>query len=338
MKTLIKGDPVTAAARTEVGIIPTFLIFSLGFMAGLVLFVMLRTDWSVVMPYYHADGPEQIAVFDNSRGKTALMEAGELETFGETVTVTTSSTTLISIGGAVGPAGTSSNDRVYQLYYRYFPGESGARDTLVVLAGPSEEPVTTEYVNVEKFSRELTDSFLRNVPPEDQEALEIHFFRMSPHTRPIWLKYAVYLAFLVVMLFWILVLPGFSLIQRHTKIGRRIAAFGPFEDLKRQILEDWKHPIYSSFTQFVGRRCLMLNEQAGRRRTVVWYFYPLTEVAQVSLEPDPADYGNCFVLTLTMKDKNQFRLLLYTTEPEARSTEAALRLHAGTPENTMQTE
>ena len=95
MKTLIKGDPVTAAARTEVGIIPTFLIFSLGFMAGLVLFVMLRTDWSVVMPYYHADGPEQIAVFDNSRGKTALMEAGELETFGETVTVTTSSTTLI---------------------------------------------------------------------------------------------------------------------------------------------------------------------------------------------------------------------------------------------------
>ena len=137
------------------------------------------------------------------------------------------------------------------------------------------------------------------------------------------------------MLFWILVLPGFSLIQRHTKIGRRIAAFGPFEDLKRQILEDWKHPIYSSFTQFVGRRCLMLNEQAGRRRTVVWYFYPLTEVAQVSLEPDPADYGNCFVLTLTMKDKKQFRLFLYTTEPEARSTEAALRLHAGTPENTM---
>ena len=166
MKTLIKGDPVTAAARTEVGIIPTFLIFSLGFMAGLVLLVMLRTDWSVVMPYYHADGPEQIAIFDNSRGKTALMEAGGLETFGETVTVTTSSTTLISIGGAVGPAGTSSNDRVYQLYYRYFPGGNGARDTLVVLAGPSEEPVTTEYVNVEKFSRELTDSFLRNVPQE----------------------------------------------------------------------------------------------------------------------------------------------------------------------------
>ena len=87
MKTLIKGDPVTAAARTEVGIIPTFLIFSLGFMAGLVLFVMLRTDWSVVMPYYHADGPEQIAVFDNSRGKTAPMEIRVVELV---VTVTVS--------------------------------------------------------------------------------------------------------------------------------------------------------------------------------------------------------------------------------------------------------
>ena len=40
------------------------------------------------------------------------------------------------------------------------------------------------------------------------------------------------------MLFWILVLPGFSLIQRHTKIGRRIAAFGPFEEWKQRILED----------------------------------------------------------------------------------------------------
>ena len=207
----------------------------------------------------------------------------------------------------------------------------------MVLAGPSEEPVTTEYVNVEKFSRELTDSFLRNVPPEEQEAFDIHFFRMSPHTRPIWLKYAVYLAFIVAMLFWILVLPGFSLIQRHTKIGRRIAAFGPFEEWKQRILEDWRRPIYSSFTQFVGQRCLMLNEQTGRRRTVVWYFYPITEVTQVSLEPDPADYGNCFVLTLTMKDKKQFRIFLYTTEPEARGTEAALRLHAGMPENTMQT-
>ena len=40
MKTLIKGDPVTAAARTEVGIIPTFLIFSLD-----ILFLRILLDF-----------------------------------------------------------------------------------------------------------------------------------------------------------------------------------------------------------------------------------------------------------------------------------------------------
>ena len=55
MKTLIKGDPVTAAARTEVGIIPTFLIFSLGFMAGFVLLVIMSviiTDISISKSVY----------------------------------------------------------------------------------------------------------------------------------------------------------------------------------------------------------------------------------------------------------------------------------------------
>lgn len=335
MKRLIKRDPVTAAARTEVGIIPTFLIFSLGVMAGLVLLVMLRSDWSMVMPYYRVDDVAQLVKFNDSRGKTALMAAGDLETFGETVTVTTSSTRMISIGGAVGPAGTSSSDRVYQLYYRYIPNRNDGKNILVILAAPEDKPPVTEYVNVEKFNRELTDSFLRSGQFEDQEILDVLFFRISPHTSPIWLKYVLYLAFMAALLFWILVLPGFSFVQRYTKIGRRIASFGPFEELKKQILEDWQRPLYASFTQFVGRRCLMLNERTGRRNAVVWSYYPLTELAQVTLEPDPADPENCFALTMVMRDRKVFRVFLYMPEAEARSIEASLRLCAGMPGNSL---
>lgn len=335
MKTFIKRDPITAAARTEVGIIPTFLLFGLGMMAGLVLLVMLRSDWSMVMPYYHLDNIRQLEKFDHSRGKTALLPAGNLETFGETITVTTGSTRMIAIGGAAGPAGTTFSDKVYQVYYQYLPGESGAGDALIILAGPSEEPVSTRYVNVEKFNRELTDSFLRNEQLGDLENLEVYFYRMSPHTSPLWLKYAVYAAFMALMLFWILVLPGFSFVQRRTKLGRRIASFGPFEEMKRQILEDWRQPIYASFSQFVGRRGLMLSERAGRHGAEVWSFYPLTEAAFVALAPDEADMGNCFVLTLVMKDRKTFRLFLYLPETEALRVEASLRLYAGTPENNL---
>ena len=79
----------------------------------------------------------------------------------------------------------------------------------------------------------------------------------------------------------------------------------------------------------------MLSERAGRLGAEVWFFYPLTEAAFVALEPDEADMGNCFVLTLVMKDRKTFRLFLYLPEAEALRVEASLRLYAGTPENNL---
>ena len=82
MKKLIKSDPITAAARTQIGVIPVFALCSVGVLAGITLFLMLLTDWSFAMPYYHLDSTAKLAAFEAGRGKSGLMASDGLETWG----------------------------------------------------------------------------------------------------------------------------------------------------------------------------------------------------------------------------------------------------------------
>lgn len=323
MKKLIKSDPITAAARTQIGVIPVFALCSIGVLVGIALFIMMLTDWSFVMPYYHLDSATQLAAFEAGRGKSGLMESDGLETFGETITITTHSTNLISFGGAVAPVGNSSYDNDYQLYYRYM--ENGDGGALAALACPAgQTPPEDGYVDVYKFDRDLTDSFLRKAQSDGLDGINVYFYKIEPHTQPIWLKYVIYLAFVAAALVWILVLPGFSWVQKHAAIGRRISQFGDFHELKPRILADWQNPVYSSFTQFVGRQFLMLNDRSGPFHSVRWYFYPLSRLSRVKLTPDPADPDRCFRLALTMDDGRGFVVYLYTDAASAKQVEGIL--------------
>lgn len=323
MKKLIKSDPITAAARTQIGVIPVFALCSVGVLAGITLFLMLLTDWSFAMPYYHLDSTAKLAAFEAGRGKSGLMASDGLETWGDTIAVTTNSTNLISFGGAVAPVGSTSYDTEYQMYYRYMEDEDGG--ALAALACPlGKTPPAKGYVDVHKFDRDLTESFLRKAQSDGLSGVDVYFYKIEPHTQPIWLKYVIYLAFVAAALLWILILPGFTWVQKHTAIGRRIGQFGAFEELKPRILADWQNPLYASFTQFVGRHYLMLNDRSGPFHSVRWYFYPLSRLAQVNMTPDPADPERCFRLVLTMDDGHRFAVYQYTDAATAKQVEGIL--------------
>lgn len=323
----LKQDPITAAARSQLGNIPLYLLPSVGLILFVILVVSCRTDWSMVMPYYRLDSAAKVRAFDSGRGSLALMETGDLDTDGEEVVVTTNYTRELMIGGAVGPAGQSSSETAYQLYYRYFPDSSGG-GALVVLAGRPGSLPASGKANVYKFPDNLVQSFFGSLDDEEPDGITLHLFRMTPHRYPVWAKYAGFLLFIALMVFTAAWLPGFAFVQKHCRIGRQIRKYGAFEQMKDQILRDYEQPLYASFKEFIGRRYLMLTQHVGKYKRTVWYFYPLSQTASVEAVPDPADSENCVQLRLAMKDGIQFCLYLYTTQAQAGELADSIRMYS----------
>lgn len=319
----IKQDPITAAARSQLSNILIYLLPSVGLIMFVVLVLSCRTDWSMVMPYYRLDSAAKVRAFDSSRGRLALMDTGDIVTDGEEVVVTSNYIRELMLGGAVGPAGQSSRETTYQLYYRYFP-DSGNGGALVVLAGPRGSLPGSGKVNVDKFSDSLVQSFIGTVKIKVPDGITLHFFRIRPHKYPVWVKYAAFVLFIALMVFTAVWLPGFTLIQKYCRIGKQIRKYGAFEQMKDQILKDYEQPLYTSFKEFIGQRFLML----ARHKDRVWYFYPLNQVASAEAVPDPADSENCVQLRLSMKDGEQFCLYLYTTAAQAGLLADSIRMYS----------
>ena len=319
---------IAAAARPYMGAFVHLALFTGLFLAFAALSVMFLTDWSMVMPYYRLESAADVQAFQRGRGKLALMEAAGLQTFDEEVTVTSNYTRHIMFGGAWGPAGSSSSETDYQLYYRYYPNPEGD-EALVILACAKDTPVDTAMVNVNKFSDDLTQSFYRSWGSEDLEGFTLHFFRMTPHSHPVWVKYAVFFSIIVLLLFIYLCMPCFSFIQKRSAIGKRIRTYGDFETVKGQILEDYHNPLYRTGREFIGPRFLMYLSKTGAKSAIRWQLYAIPDIRALEMIPDPGGVENCFRLSLHFKDGKGYTCYLYMTETEAARLADAIRMSAG---------
>lgn len=320
--------PIAAASRPNLGAFvhtAIFMVLSLAFAA---LFIMFLTDWSMVMPYYHLNSAADVQAFGRGHGKLALMDAGGLQTFDEEVTVTSNYTRHIMLGGTWGPAGSSSSETEYKLYYQYYPNPEGD-DALAVLACPADAPIDTAMANVKKFSNDLTQSFYRSWGSEGMDGITLHFFRITPHSYPVWVKYAVYFGIIACLLFAYLCAPCFSMIQKRSAIGKRIKAYGEFETVKAQILEDYHHPLYRTGKEFIGRRFLMFLRKTGLKNSARWVLYAMPDIGSMEVIPDPGGVENCFKLTLRFKDGTHSTSYLYMTEMEAGQLSGSIRMYAG---------
>lgn len=320
----VKKDPITAAARSQLSSITIFLLTAMGLLMLVFLVHFLRTDWSMVMPYYRLDSADKVRAFDSGRGSLALMDTADLETDGEEVVVTSNYTHELMIGGAVGPVGQSSRDTTYLLYYRYFPDSGGA---LVVLAGPKEGLADADKVNVYKFSDDLVQSFFGTSGNIAPNGMTLHFFSIETHRQPVWAKYAVLLLFIALTVSAAVWLPGFTLIQRFCRIGKQIRKYGDFKQLKEQILKDYEQPLYTCSSEYIGRRFLLLSQYEDGFKRRIWYFSPMNQVVSVKTVPDPAGVENCFQIRLSLKDGNKLLLYSYAAD-EAGRLEASILMYS----------
>ncbi len=319
---------VAAAARPNFGAFVNMVILTGLIMVFMVLFIMSLTDWSLIMPYYHLESAADVQAFEKGRGKQALMDADGLQTFDEEVTVTSNFTSHIMFGGNMGPIGSSSSETDYQLYYQYYPNTKGDA-ALAVLACPADTSIDTARVNVNKFSDDLTQSFYRSWGEEDMDGITLHFFRMTPHHYPVWVKYAVYFSVIVLLLFIYLCAPCFSFIQRRSAIGKRIAAYGEFESVKQLILDDYHRPLYRTGKEFIGRKYLMYYDKTGPKNSARWMLYAMSDISSMEVIADPGGVENCFQLTLCFEDGIHHTCYLYMTEPEARQLADSISMYAG---------